>query len=127
MHDVPQELGGKRVAADQKVFHLPHMERRRAGLCGARNAGHALVGFDLNENRVELVVGVIDLACLRRTHFAKFVVHVDRPCDAFFHEGALDIHDRRELPKPDAGNFHVGSYSLLILGVFAITCNFLGT
>ena len=35
VHDVPQELGRKRIATDQEVAHLPNVESRSTGHCGS--------------------------------------------------------------------------------------------
>ena len=60
MHDVPEELGGEGVAADEEVFELPDVPIHAAEATGA-DAAHAFVGVDLDEGLLNFVSLVVDL------------------------------------------------------------------
>ena len=107
VHDVPQELGGHRVAVEEEWGELLIDQIGHGLFDWTADADRAVVGLDLYE--VGVVIHPVGLALLRDDVGAplrdpEFVVDVKRHDEAVFPELALGFDRAEDVSNPYVGD-----------------------
>src|SRR5262249_4574722 len=106
VHDVPEHFVRERVLAFEQWAKLGVDDEGLFARDRAADADGPIVGFDLNEDRFDLVVAVAGLAQEARPLGLEARVKVDRTDQAVFPDLTGKVHRASDLAQLDLADLH---------------------